>query len=149
VTIQNSTVSDNIAGQAAGGLLNLADGSLVIEGSTIYDNSAGWGGGGLENWGSLTITNSAIVGNSALREGGALFLGDHANTMSTVNGNCIAGNTDPAVFNSGSSVQDFTSNWWGDSSGPGGVWTGLGDSVGPNINFDGWLTEPPGFCPGE
>src|SRR5437868_1752099 len=69
VTVINSTISGNSAGDAGGGISN-EYGLLSIVNSTISGNSA-QGGGGIENFeGSVQIANSTISSNSAGSGGG-------------------------------------------------------------------------------
>lgn len=65
-TIRNSTISGNTAGGAGGGI-NMSVATVTVQNSTITGNSAGSTGGGIQrgNTGSLTVTSSAIAGNSA------------------------------------------------------------------------------------
>lgn len=74
LTIQNSTIEDNISyywdgGSSGGGISNYN--ILTIEGSTIHNNVAwGWiagAGGGIYNYhnATLTIRNSKVTGNAA------------------------------------------------------------------------------------
>ena len=66
LTIENSTIASNSAGNNGGGLHLGTDGTVAIEGSTIARNTAGGRGGGINRRsGSVpTITRSIIAGNS-------------------------------------------------------------------------------------
>ena len=79
VTINNSTVSNNVAGDGGGAIYNdgtQGSATLTINYSTISDNGAlypGSGGGAIANGGfdtaTVTISNSSLSGNAA---GGAV-----------------------------------------------------------------------------
>jgi CSLREA domain-containing protein len=77
VTLTNSTVAGNSAADG-GGIHNSSDGSVTITNSTIAGNSASDAGGGIFNEGRVrhiafvTLTNSAVSGNTA-RFGGGIF----------------------------------------------------------------------------
>ena len=75
-TIENSTVSDNVATGWGGGIVSRDSGRGTITNSTVSGNSADTGGGvNCEEAAELTITNSTISGNT----GGAI-----SNTSGTV-----------------------------------------------------------------
>jgi len=73
----------------------------------------------------------------------------------TANGNSIYSNTYWGLYFEGSpftppskvaaTYVDAEENWWGDSSGPGGVGEGTGDNVTSGVDFIPWLDGP---CPG-
>jgi len=81
LTILNSTLSGNSAGQAldGGGIRSgtfKAPGSVTVINSTISGNSASGGGGGIMiYYGSLSIVKSTISGNSAGGAGGGISSG--------------------------------------------------------------------------
>ena len=119
----------------------------MITDSTVSDNSSGQVGGGILNLnGTLTVTGSALLANSSDYDGDALFSNVDSLNASSVTGSCIVGNGVTAVFNSQPAFQNATGNWWGDPSGPSGAGPGIGDSVGVNIDFSGWLAAPPAIC---
>jgi hypothetical protein len=62
-----------------------------------------------------------------------------------INYSSIAGNMNHGVNNMNGQGVDATLNWWGDSSGPGGVGQGTGDSVTANVDYSDWdmASEPP------
>jgi hypothetical protein len=89
LTISGSTISGNSAGDG-GGIEN--DGDMAVSGTTISGNSAGGAGGGINNVGALyfsvlqvpntlTLTTSALWGNSAWRGGGICTFGGVAVTV--------------------------------------------------------------------
>jgi hypothetical protein len=96
LTILNSTLSGNSAGQAldGGGIRSgtfKAPGSVTVINSTISGNSASGGGGGIMiYYGSLSIVKSTISGNSAGGAGGGISSGRVQVTNSTISGNSAA-----------------------------------------------------------
>lgn len=80
VTLVNSTVSGNSAGQTGGGIRN--NGDLSVSSTTIALNRAGATGGGIHHLGlSATLANTILAGNSAETGGadcyGAIDSGGH------------------------------------------------------------------------
>src|SRR5262245_51468841 len=70
LTIQNSTVADNLTGGLGGGIWNV--GTLTVRNSMISDNEA-LGAGGIYNTGTLTIQNSTLSGNSGPAGAGGIY----------------------------------------------------------------------------
>jgi hypothetical protein len=106
VTVTHSTIADNRA-RDAGGIDNVG-GALVITHSTLARNHAiGGAGGGISNvgGGTLTITASALVGNTAQIEGGGIWslAGTVTVTNSTLAGNIVA-NACSAIVNGGTMI---------------------------------------------
>jgi hypothetical protein len=86
ITVTNSTISGNTAGDRGGGLANLYRATIIR--STISGNTAGDRGGGVTNrvYGTMTVTNSTISGNST--SGTGSYGGGVANydgTMTLIN----------------------------------------------------------------
>ena len=83
LTINDSTIKNNISSYNGGGIYN--GGQLTISGSTISGNTTSNGaGGGIANdeVGTLTIVNSTIAGNMASKSGGGIGnLSDTATTL--------------------------------------------------------------------
>jgi hypothetical protein len=101
LTLTNSTVSGNSAGQG-GGIDNY--GTLTLIHSTVSGNSAAVGGGGIFNLGTVTLTNSTVSGNTAegVYSGGGIFnAGRLTLTNSTVSGNTTLDNVGGGIFNDG------------------------------------------------
>jgi len=93
LSISNSTVSGNSAGNGGdgGGILN-AGGTLSISNSTVSGNSASRGGGGIYNQETLSISNSTVSGNSAPSgEGGGIEI--HLSIVNNIGGSIVAANT--------------------------------------------------------
>ena len=63
LTLNDSTVSGNVAGNTGGGIRNAADATLIVNNSTISGNSAN-SGGGVRNSGTVTISSSTVTENS-------------------------------------------------------------------------------------
>ncbi|MEK6238028.1 MAG: hypothetical protein N2C14_25220, partial [Planctomycetales bacterium] len=88
LTLSNSTITGNTAGNWGGGVLN-DSGTLTITESTISGNSANVLGGGVFNRSMLTITGSTVSGNDAHFSGGGVF---NIGGILTVTGSAISGN---------------------------------------------------------
>lgn len=58
----------------------------------------------------LTVTGSALLGNTSPGDGDAISSGVNAENATSVTGSCIVGNGDTAVFNSQPASQDATGN---------------------------------------
>ncbi|MCK4353293.1 right-handed parallel beta-helix repeat-containing protein [candidate division WOR-3 bacterium] len=85
---------------------------------------------------SFTINGSMIFANDG---DGIRFEGG---TPPTIYQNNIFDNAGFGLNNlSSSATLNAQNNWWGDSSGPGGVGSGSGDEVSENVDFTNWLTE--------
>jgi hypothetical protein len=108
--VNNSTVRDNVAnylglpddtGSGGGGIANFR-GIVTISGSTIAGNDTGYaegGGGGIGNFGgTMTIVNSTIHDNTAVQNGGGVYVGldpaypDLPNGTLTIRSSTITGN---------------------------------------------------------
>ena len=96
LTLQNSSISGNVAGDG-GGIAN-SGGTLMVQSSTISGNSAILGGGisSPSISGMLTVQNCTISGNSASGSGGG---GGIYGGALTVQNSTISGNA--AVFDGG------------------------------------------------
>jgi hypothetical protein len=133
LTILNSTVSGNSAGQGydGGGISSgtfKTPASVTVVNSTISGNSASGAGGGIANyyWG-VTIVNSTISGNLAGDAGGAIvnYAGGVQIANSTLSGNSAASGggidnvggqfggrieTGNTIFNAGASGENIFNN---------------------------------------
>jgi hypothetical protein len=74
LTLINALVTNNSAGNAAGGIYN--GGQMTVSGSTIDDNTGSYVAGGINNVGSMTVVNSTIAGNYAYL-GGGIYNGNY------------------------------------------------------------------------
>ena len=108
-TIQGITVSNgSVMGPAeyGGGVYNY--GTLTVTNSTIAGNTSDVDGGGVFNWGTMTVTNCTISGNSAFGDhvaygGGIRNAGIMTVTNSTISGN-RAGGYGGGIYNDGTMV---------------------------------------------
>ncbi len=91
LTVKNSTLSGNAAGNG-GGISNSAGATLSVEDSTFSQNSTtGVGGGAIIALGPTTVERSAMINNSAPINGGAINV-QSSGTL-TLSSSTIAGNT--------------------------------------------------------
>jgi hypothetical protein len=135
LTIDNSIVSDNLGP----GVFN-DSATVTILNSTISGNSAGQfsGGGGIYASGFktpplTTVTNSTISGNSASDAGGGIFnqYGGISIVNSTISGNS-AGKNGGGIFNSAGGVHIANTTFSGNSAGSGGgIYNSGGQFGGP------------------
>ena len=146
VTLNNSTVSSNAAGHGAG---IYSTGTLVLDGSEVASNSALLNGGGIYvSAGTLTATGTRFLANAASISGGAMYNAANVSNAVSITGSCIVNNTVVAVHNTAAAQQSATGNWWGVAAGPGPVGPSTnGDTVSPNVDFSGFLTAPILGCP--
>jgi CSLREA domain-containing protein len=92
LTIDDSTLNNNIGGSAGGGILNgrgsfsLDDGVATLTNVTISGNGATFGGG-INNVGTMEIASSEVTGNSGVYGGGVLNGGPMTVASSTISGN--------------------------------------------------------------
>jgi len=85
---------------------------------------------------------SIVTGNTITGDAGDGILCDHG-SQPTISKNSIFGNDGFGINNQDPSVTiDAQSNWWGDTSGPGGTGPGTGEEVSDYVNFSNWLTDP-------
>jgi hypothetical protein len=91
VTLQDSSVSGNVAKSKGGAILNDLLGTLIIRDSIVTGNSAGTLGGGIYNNGAaLILRDSFVTGNLAGATGGGVY--DNSGTLLTKD-STISGNT--------------------------------------------------------
>lgn len=98
ITVSESTISNNIAGLVAGGILAV-ESDLTISDSTITGNVSEdttqiGGGGVVASKASLSITNSTISNNTAALRGGGIIT-DESNV--TISGSTINNNSAQSV----------------------------------------------------
>jgi hypothetical protein len=128
LTVENSVVSGNQAGDGGGGISNggndnsgatvtirnstvrgnttgssgggieNAFGEMTIRNSTVSENTSGFSGGGITHRGTMTITNSTVSGNQADDNGGGISSGGN-NTVLTVKNSTVSGNNAPEGAN--------------------------------------------------
>jgi hypothetical protein len=73
MTLNDSSVSNNIASGIGGGIKN--SGTLTLNRSTVSSNTANHDGGGIWNDGNLILNNSTVNGNTAPNPDGQYGLG--------------------------------------------------------------------------
>lgn len=106
--IEHSLIKNNVSDSLGGGILNGESGDLTIYDSVIESNQAGLGGG-LYSISTMTITNSAIISNTATHiDGGGIAQNGAMLVMNnvTLSGNAAA-TTGGAIFIQGFSTQNF------------------------------------------
>src|SRR5262249_1620468 len=86
---RNCAVQDN----TQTGILNSKEGQLTLEHCTVARNTGPQAGGGIDNDGVLTVRDSTITGNSAVRGGGIYNAGQpHLRLRSTLVNTVVSGN---------------------------------------------------------
>jgi hypothetical protein len=92
LTISACTLSNNSATYGdGGGIYNEFRATLTVSNSTVSGNTAGNDGGGIYNYGNLTITGSLVRQNRAIYGGGIWNGGSATISSSTVSGNLAYG----------------------------------------------------------
>lgn len=126
LTISGSTFSGNSSASFGGGAdlfnFNLGIGTYNINSSSFSNNTAPTGRGGaiaVES-GPLTVTTTALTGNTAGISGGAVY----SSGSTSITYSRLVGNTVPNPLNGltlFNSAGPFTAddNWWGINTGPG------------------------------
>lgn len=104
--IENSSIYDNKAKFGAG--IRFSEGNVTIKGSDISDNNASDAGGAMyANSSTLTMEDTVINGNTAVKNGGGIVL-NNCSSVTMGPGTEISGNTSGAsgggIWNSDSSV---------------------------------------------
>ncbi len=164
--ISGNQITSNTSGWFGGGLYHLGSSTVLVD-NLISQNSSLWGAGITLQGGYLTITNCEILENNGdglhlyygtlqadtssfsnntgdgIGAGAGELLNSDNYTISATVSHCnITGN---AVFGIRNSLDWLTINailnWWGDSTGPGGLGTGYGDHVSRFVLYDPWLTS--------
>ncbi len=95
VVVKNNTVNGTTSSDIGGGILNEGDGrKLTLNNSTVRGNTADRGGGIFNSGGStLSATNSTISGNTARVGGGMVIYGTATLTNLTISGNTATGSS--------------------------------------------------------
>jgi CSLREA domain-containing protein len=76
MTLTNSLLTGNHAGDIGGGLSNLIYSRLFVRDSAFTSNTSGFAGGGLTNQGTLDMADSSVTLNHADFDGGGLASGN-------------------------------------------------------------------------
>lgn len=101
LTINDSTLSNNVITSSTNGGAIYSTGALTINNSTLSGNSAGGSGGAIYSTGAVTISKSTFSGNSATNSGGAI---DVTNAL-TIGNSTFSGNN---ALNGGAIRNDAT-----------------------------------------
>ncbi len=88
VTVTNSTLSGNRAGDDGGGIWG-NNGAVIVINSTLSGNRADDDGGAIASFGAVTVTNSTLSSNTATINGGGIVSGG----VLTVTNSTLSGNT--------------------------------------------------------
>ena len=116
-SLSNDTISGN-SGSTGGGITNY--GTLTVTDCTISGNSASYAGGGMWSVGTATVTDSTFSRNSAASYGGGIFI---ANTVTvtdcTVTGNSTSG-SGGGILNDGDTATVTDCTVTGNSASAGG-----------------------------
>lgn len=146
VTVNNSTVSHNIAAYDGAGIYNA--GTLNLNGATLSYNNASHYGGGLKNAGFLNLASSKLLYNTASTASALYQYTGFSASVGT--NNCIVQNfnsVDDVYNDPANPVQSMNGVWWGSSDGAsGGALTGHGESIS-NVSQGTFLTTAPTGCP--
>jgi hypothetical protein len=140
-TIDGSIVSANSAIYGGGifnfAVLNIQNGSTI--GGVGAGNTASNSGGGIFNsGGTATVDGCRILNNTATSNGGGVYIMGTLSATSVTN-SCIVDNSAMAFYNSATTQQTATGNWWGAPTGPN---TPGADTVLGNVDVSGHLTSP-------
>ncbi len=95
VTINNAVITQNLAANYGGGIY-VYDGPLILDNTTVSDNEAGLAGGGIDNRFDSAITNSQILNNRITTPSPAVTVGGagiHNRSNLTITDSSIVGNT--------------------------------------------------------
>ncbi|MDQ3927757.1 MAG: CSLREA domain-containing protein, partial [Chloroflexota bacterium] len=156
LTVTNSTISNNTA-EFGGGIYDSTDGgiNLAITGSTLSGNQAvdrpggtagDFGDGGAiyaTTDGGVTVSKSTLTGNTAARNGGAIYFRDDLTqaavgtlsvTLNRVVSNTASGSGSSLYRASGNATAER--NWWGCNAGPASAPC---DRVSGTVDFTPWL----------
>jgi hypothetical protein len=144
--ILESIIENNTA-YLGGGVYNFCN-TLTITETTIQNNSATLSGGGIENRGggaTIEVTDSILRNNSA-PTGSSINANYTGSGFSYLNihNSCILDRSTSAANRSHQwSFVDWTSNWWGSISGPGGS----GPGTGSRITGFNMTSQPENYTP--
>jgi uncharacterized repeat protein (TIGR01451 family) len=140
LTILNSAISGNTADWGGGGIIVQDYSSAIIENSTINGNFAGYGGGGLTNYhGTVIMSNSTVSGNRSNFGGGIWNWGTFSMQNSILAGNTWdTGNPNDCAGSSINSSYNLIGNTYGcNLSGSQGDLLNVDPGLGPLQNNGG------------
>ena len=110
VTLTNVIVKGNMLAAQDGAGIYLNAGGLTLDHVTIRDNSTGGAGGGLYSNGTLTMTDSTVMSNTANIGGGFELHGPATLTNVTLNGNSASGSQGGAFRTIGTNAKVHMQN---------------------------------------
>lgn len=96
----NGEASTDVSGGGINQVFNVNSGIVSVSNLTVQNGFSGLKGGGISNSGTLTVTNSAISGNSATFGGGIDNAGSLSVINSTIEGNSVS-NLGGGIYNNG------------------------------------------------
>lgn len=101
LTVINSTFTNNRARNYGGAIYNNANNvvSMVTNCTFIKNTSSDYAGGAIANVGTLVVSNSIFMNNTAAQVAGAIYSGGSTNTNLTITGSTFTGNS--AKYNGG------------------------------------------------
>ena len=140
-------ILDNVVHDTAQDGITVYMSDVLVDGNEVYNSRSENGAIYVAHAVSdITISNNIVRDNTLQTlkwtNPGGIMIGTGGNATNIhVNNNNIFNNLPNGVTNMASDELDAESNWWGDSSGPGVVGSGFGDSVSFNVDFDPWLNE--------
>lgn len=147
LAVSGGAIAANTAESSGGGLF-VVRGLANLFGVRIEGNAAANGGGLLVSNGTVNVMAGRILSNTAGGAGGgALLVPDTVSGTLSIQAACIAYNSDDSLARDSQQGLAAQGNWWGAATGPSGHGPGGGDSVGPGVDYGGWLTAPPDGCP--
>jgi hypothetical protein len=143
-TVTGSRISSNSAADG-GGIYSWDNCTTTVDASTIggigEGNVATDNGGGLyNNAGTMIVTGSRILHNTAASSGGGVYSDHNFFGATNVSGSCIVGNSDASFHNKWAAQQIAAGNWWGAPTGPN---TPGADTVSDDVLYSGFLAAPP------
>lgn len=92
ITLNQATFASNQASQRGGGFSNIYGGTSTISASRFEQNKGGFYGGGISNSGSLIVSNTNIITNTALNGAGITNDGSITMTQILIHENRATGN---------------------------------------------------------
>ncbi len=137
LTLVNSSIRNNVATAFGGGIHNHLTGSVVDTNSFIHGNMASFGGG-VNNAGSLNLTQTWVIGNTATKSGGGIY-NDAAQTLKDVriNGNVASEEDGGGIRNVGSQTVKDTEISGNSAEKKGGGISNDGTQLFTNVTISG------------
>jgi hypothetical protein len=155
VHLSGGGILNNVIHDTAQDCITVFTGDVLVDGNECF-GSLSENGGIFVDYpvDTVLITSNDIHDNGAPDDGRTTYgirVGKDAFPVNvTVNFNSLRRNEEGLiyVFPVDAPPLDATNNYWGSSTGPGGVGSGLGDSVSENVLFEPFLTACTlGSCP--